>query len=284
MSDTPRRLLRQQLAKFVPDPRTLRAMEQLISVVDTIAPTVIDEVSTAAASAEATAVQALGQVADTAQSAAVLAGSAENKAVNALQSLEGIAKDAAINAESAEAKATTALALLKDIQQSVARLELAPPIPEVRRTRYGTFYDTTTQTAAAINTAYPITFNSTDLSLGVYRGATTSRIYVDTVGIYNFQFSIQLDKTAGGIGLIFIWARVNGVDVPNSATQIRIQGNNAEIVAAWNFVLSLNAGDYFELVWSTDDITCQMSSSAAAAPVPAIPSVILTVTDNISIN
>ena len=48
--------------------------------------------------------------------------------------------------------------------------------------RYGAFHDTTDQTAAAPNTAYPITFNNTDLSAGVYRGAPTSRIYVDRPG------------------------------------------------------------------------------------------------------
>jgi hypothetical protein len=45
-------------------------------------------------------------------------------------------------------------------------------------------------------------------------------------------------------------------------------------------VVDLNAGDYFELVFSTDDIDCQILAVGAAAPVPAIPSVILTVTDN----
>ena len=80
---------------------------------------------------------------------------------------------------------------------------------------------------------------------------------------------------------MYIWLRHNGADVANSATQIRIQGNNAETVAAWNFVEAMNAGDYFELMWSTDDTTCQILASPAVAPVPAIPSVILTVTDNL---
>ena len=107
-------------------------------------------------------------------------------------------------------------------------------------------------------------------------------VYIDTEGIYNFQFSAQLAKTTGGVGAVYVWCRVNGVDITDSATKIRIQGNNAETVAAWNFVLPLNPGDYFELMWSTDDTNCQIFASAASSPVPAIPSVILTVTDNIS--
>ena len=148
--------------------------------------------------------------------------------------------------------------------------------------RYGSFYDTTTQTAAAINTAYPMTFNSTDVSSGVSIGTPTSRIAVNASGIYNLQFSAQLDKTTGGTGIIYIWIRKNGVDVPYSASQVRIQGNNAEVVAAWNWIINLAANDYVELMWSTDDTSLQIISVGASSPVPAIPSIILTVTDNVS--
>lgn len=143
---------------------------------------------------------------------------------------------------------------------------------------YGSFYDTTTQTAGAINTAYGITFNTTSLTNGVYVGTTTSRIYVDVAGIYNFEFSCQLDKASGATGIIWIWARVNGTNVVDSATKIAIQGTAAETVAAWNFLLDMNAGDYFELMWSTDDTSVQILAEAAGTPYPAIPSAILTVT------
>jgi hypothetical protein len=38
------------------------------------------------------------------------------------------------------------------------------------------------------------------------------------------------------------------------------------------------AGDRFELVWSTDDTNCFLAGFPASAPVPAIPSIILTAT------
>ena len=157
----------------------------------------------------------------------------------------------------------------------------AIPTPQLITTRFGYFYDTTTQTAAAINTAYGMTFNNVGFQRGVTIGTPTSRIYVDRPGVFNIQFSAQLDKISGGTAFIFIWLRVNGVDVPYSATQIRIQGNNAETVAAWNFIHEFNAGDYFELMWSTDDTNCQILATAASPPVPEIPSVLLTVTNNI---
>lgn len=161
--------------------------------------------------------------------------------------------------------------------------DLAPAYtPQVNDKRYGSFYDTNTQTAAVINTAYPVTINSTIITNGVYIGTPTSRVYVDRVGTYNFQFSLQLKSASASAKDVYIWYRVNGVDAANSATQVTLVGNNAAVVAAWNFVLQMNAGDYFELVWSTNDVSCQIVSITSAAPVPAIPSVILTVTDNIN--
>jgi hypothetical protein len=168
-----------------------------------------------------------------------------------------------------------------ELQKQVQALEVTPPPRQFERSRYGSFYDTTTQTATTINTAKAVTFNNTDLTNGVYLGTPTSRVYVDTPGIYNFDTSFQLDKTAGGVGLFYLWFRLNGVDVPDSASQIRIQGNNAEIFSSLNYFFNLNAGDYVELMFSVDDLTVELLAEAAAAPHPGVPSIILTVSNNI---
>ena len=143
---------------------------------------------------------------------------------------------------------------------------------------YGAFHDTTTQTAVATGTAYAVTFNSTDLSNEVTVGSPTSRIVVANAGVYNFQFSLQLDKASGAAGHTYIWARVNGVDIPNSGSEVAVQGTTAETIPAWNFVLPMNANDYFQLMWSVDDTNIQIKAVTATAPVPAIPSAILTAT------
>jgi hypothetical protein len=260
--DGPYKITRNELAQFLPSQRAIRAFEQLFDLIpsglDTNT-TLIEEASINAQNADSKAVQAL---------------SAIDRLANAVELLALAPRGVEVNSVSD---------IAPPVVQVTAQPDILPPvINEVRRKRYGVFHSTATQTAAVINTAYPMTFDVTDLSFGVYTGTPNSRIYIDTEGIYNFQFSAQLDKISGGVGLVFIWPRVNGIDIPDSATQIRIQGNNAETVAAWNFVLPLNAGDYFELTWSTDDTSCQILASAATPPVPAIPSVILTVTDNIS--
>lgn len=142
----------------------------------------------------------------------------------------------------------------------------------------GSFSDTTTQTQSATGTAKAMTFNTTSITNNVAVGTPTSRIVTSVAGYYNFQFSAQLDKASGAVGHTYIWPRVNGLDIANSASEVAIQGTSAENIAAWNFVLPMNANDYFELMWSVDDTNIQIKAVAASAPVPAIPSVILTVT------
>jgi hypothetical protein len=261
MPQDPSQLTRQELAQFLPSQRAIRAFEKIFDII----PNVVDSNEFASGNALATAQEAIDSI---------------NRLSTALELLATAPEvSGTVTSDVAEQSSDTRV---DDLVQQVALLSQAPPLEPAKVPRYGTFYDTTTQTAAAINTAYALTFNTTDLSFGVRRGTPTSSIYVDSEGIYNFQFSLQLDKVSGGVGLFYLWARINGLDQTNSATQIRIQGNNAETVAAWNFVYKMNAGDYFELVWSVDTTDITIQTFAAAPPVPGIPSAILTVTNNIS--
>ena len=141
---------------------------------------------------------------------------------------------------------------------------------------YGSFYDTTTQNVVGVNTYQPVTINTTDISNQVSI-ANSSHIVVANSGIYNIQFSLQIDKSQGSLAHVYIWLSKSGVDVPNSATELAVQGTSSEIVAAWNFVVSASANDYYELMWSSTDDHIQIKARTASGVVPAIPSIILTV-------
>jgi hypothetical protein len=164
------------------------------------------------------------------------------------------------------------------LRTQIDDLYKGPPRFEPGLINYGSFFSTQTQAATVINTAKAITYNNADPAYGVYRDpADNSKIKVTRPAIYNVQFSIQVDKTSGGTGKLFIWPAINGTAVANAGSLIQIQGNNAEIFSAANFFLPLSNGDYFQLYFSVDDLTVQLQQFAAAAPVPAIPSIILTV-------
>jgi hypothetical protein len=146
---------------------------------------------------------------------------------------------------------------------------------------YGSFYDTTIQTALTSTTGYAFKLNTTAESYGVLiennGSGNPTHIKVLNSGVYNIQFSAQLDKSSGSTAVIEIWLRKNGINVPDSATIVSIQGTNAETVPAWNFMLSLNANDYIELMWRTDDIDLLILYEPLTSIRPAIPSLIITV-------
>ena len=146
---------------------------------------------------------------------------------------------------------------------------------------HGSFYDTTTQTNPVANTVNLMKFNSVyDTNDGTQYAIKkdTSKVYITQTGVYNIQFSAQLDKTGGGATDVFIWIRVNGRSVSYSATKVVVDGPNNEIVAAWNWVLTLRANDYIELAWQSPDTAVVLLAAAASGNIPEIPSVILTVT------
>ena len=146
---------------------------------------------------------------------------------------------------------------------------------------HGSFYDTTTQTNPVANAVNLMKVNSVyDAGDGTQYAVKkdTTRIYITQTGVYNIAFSAQLDKTGGGASAVYIWIRVNGQNVSNSATKVVIDGPNSEIVAAWNWVLTLGEGDYIELAWESPDTNVILAAVAASGNVPEIPSVILTVT------
>ena len=273
----PLTLTRDQLADFLNNAEQIKQFENLFAVADTVieVPDDIIVLNIAAGSAQSTANDALAQIAAQAQESAVNAALAESKANQALELIDNL------NKAVESLQMTPTLESIDNLKKAVEGLQMTPPPREFKRARYGSFYDTTTQTATVINTAKAITFNTTDLSNGVYIGSPTSRIVVDSEGIYNFDTSFQLDKTAGGTAIFDFWFRLNGVDVPDSCSRIRIQGNNAEIFSSLNYFFDLKANDYVELMFSVDDLSVEVTAFAASAPHPGIPSIILTVNNNI---
>jgi len=143
---------------------------------------------------------------------------------------------------------------------------------------HASYYDTTTQTNPVADAVNLFTYDSIVSEFQIRRGSPTSSIFIASTGIYNIQFSAQLDKTGGGASNVYIWPRVNGQNVPYSATKIVIDGPNNEVVPAWNFLLDLKAGDYFELAWQSPDTAVVILAEPESGNIPAIPSIILTMT------
>jgi hypothetical protein len=149
---------------------------------------------------------------------------------------------------------------------------------------FGSFYDTTDQTATSTTASYPITINTTSLSNEVSI-ENNSQITFATEGVYNIQFSIQLANNDNATQDIDIWFVKNGVDIANSNSRFGLAprksaGDPYHVIGTVNFIESFSANDYVELYWRTSNTNAYIEYySAPSTPTrPAIPSVILTAT------
>jgi len=275
-------LTRDQLGSFLKDHEQIKQFERLFRIADEVSSlTDTQGIQFNAENAQSMAQDALSQIANVAQSLALNQAITDSKAEEALARLEQLTKSIDANLTALQTIAMQAMETSAKLVPMVDMLAMAPPPKEYKRSRYGSFYDTTTQVATVINTPTAITLNTTDLSNGVYLGTPTSRIYVDTKGIYNLQTSIQLDKTTGGTAEFYLWFRKNGIDIPDSCSQVRIQGNNAEIFTSLNYFFNLNSMDYVEIMFAVTDLSVELKTFPATAFAPAIPSIIVTVSNNI---
>ena len=144
---------------------------------------------------------------------------------------------------------------------------------------YGSFFDTTTQTNPTASTANIVKINSTAEANGVTNDSGSQIVFLNG-GVYNIQFSAQFDRTNSGTDVIDIWLRKNGTDVVWSNTEVVMAGSSAAsaIVPSWNFMITLAANDYIQLMWSAPDTHIRLlSAGTQSGPIrPAIPSVIFT--------
>lgn len=142
---------------------------------------------------------------------------------------------------------------------------------------HATIKNTVDFTFGVINTATPITFNTNEIISGSIIHSTsinTSRIGVLEKGVLEILGNTQLFKSGGGVANIFFWFRKNGVDIANSAYTYDLSLNeNKMLVVNGNF--EIEAGDYIEIVASVTSVNLRLESQPAAAPVPAIPSMIV---------
>lgn len=142
---------------------------------------------------------------------------------------------------------------------------------------YGQFKKTTSVSPAATNTAYAITFDTTEESKGVSIGSPASRIVVTEDGIYNFSAHFTILSNNSSAKTVYFWFRKNGVDVPASAFLTTSDINGGHMASGRDDFFSLVSGDYIELMWAANSTNLELHASAATAFAPSGPSCMLSV-------
>lgn len=136
------------------------------------------------------------------------------------------------------------------------------------------FWSTTTQSGSA-GVSGSITFNNSGSVNGVSL-ANNSQLTVANAGTYNIQFSAQIETSAGA-DTAYLWFKKNGTNISDSATKVVLANNTAQVMTV-NILDEAAANDYYELGYQFTNGNATILSEAASGNIPAIPSVIATIT------
>lgn len=139
---------------------------------------------------------------------------------------------------------------------------------------YGSFLDTTTQTATLANTNYAININTSDLING-FTLSNSSRINVLNSGIYNLEFSLQFSNNTSSLADTSVYIKVNGNNLPDTTGSFTVLAKHGSVdgleIQGWNSLLQLNANDYVELWWHSSVAGIQLITIPASAVNPITP-------------
>jgi hypothetical protein len=135
---------------------------------------------------------------------------------------------------------------------------------------YGSFVRTTTQTNTGGASGNAVSYDTTS-SANNFSIVSGSRITAAVAGTYQILASLQVQKTDAGTDDINFWVKKNGVNEPNSAYNLTLQGSNAAQLGYINWVVTLAAGEYVELWWYSADANARLLADPAVAPYPAVP-------------
>ena len=146
------------------------------------------------------------------------------------------------------------------------------------RAPYGAFSDYNNQTTTA-NTATLMGLTTTDFSNQVT--VSSSKITVQNAGIYNLQFSVQLQSLDNAPQDVFIWLHQGNdggasADIVGSTGKVGLParknpGDPFHDIKGWNYFLSMAANDYVQIYWSTTNANVSIATYAASGS-PTKPS------------
>lgn len=121
-------------------------------------------------------------------------------------------------------------------------------------------YDSNSQYAAANNTSTTVAWSVTDSLLGFTLNDGTSIPPANSAtatysGVYKIDYSLQFVNTDSQAHLVYVWLKVNGVNVVESASKFSVPAKHGSfsgaLVAYSSLGFAVQAGDYVELCWAT---------------------------------
>lgn len=146
-------------------------------------------------------------------------------------------------------------------------------------TAFGYFSDNTVQSHVTPNTAKAVDFNTTGDTNNITDG-TGNQVKTLVPGTFSIVFTVSINKPSGATSVISLWLQRNGIDVANSRQDITVANQTDNLFATGNYVLTLAANDYVQIMWSVTNIIATLVSLPATnglTPRPALPSARITI-------
>lgn len=144
---------------------------------------------------------------------------------------------------------------------------------------YAQFARDTDVTAAAVNTAYSITYDAPSFADGVSRDDTNpERIVFEEGGIYLLSFTAQISSTSSSTVTFRFWPAINGATASGSTIVAKLHQNDASTVVSRSALFQVSAGDYLEVKWAASSTSGLLKAEAATAYAPSAPATTLAVT------
>ena len=174
---------------------------------------------------------------------------------------------------------TTASGVLKGSSGSI--VSAVPGVDYTTPASYISAISTANQSAAA-NTRTAVTLTTVTLSRN-FTQPTSSAVQAAVAGVYNLQFSVQLVNPSTTADDVYLWAVLNGSDLPatNSICTVPSKHGSTDgsAILAANIFVQLSPRDRVELYWATTTGTSTLKSvTPTTITAPLSPSVILTLT------
>ena len=133
--------------------------------------------------------------------------------------------------------------------------------------------DTTSHTASAINTPTAITLDTLAYSQGISINSTdTSKVEFTHSGTYYIHFSCLLESSSANSKDIWIFPRVNGVDIPGSTIFHTLADNGHKRTLSKGGIFEITAGDYLQAMFAVSSLALAIVPQPATSFAPSAPS------------
>ena len=135
------------------------------------------------------------------------------------------------------------------------------------------FVRTTDLTAAAVNTAYAIQYDTPINNVGIsLDGTDPSKIVFQEGGEFLTMFSAQIASSSSSTVNFYFWPRVNGVDLSNQTMRSALHQSNSIFAVSLTAKLDVVANDYLQIMFAVDSTSGFLDAQPANAFSPSAPS------------